>query len=275
MSGIIAFFGDVHGAHDKMCDAIRKWNFDNKKKIALAVCAGDFEPVRNETDMKSVAVSQKNFKMGDFHAYAKGEKEFPCRVIFIGGNNEPYNFLDQMPDGGKVAENCYYLGRVGVTEEFGLRLGYLTGIFAPKTYEPGRPDIDWDDPEIHTRLKVKKKAGYFTKEEMRELMHDDPIDILLLHDWPTGLAAKADKDSTEGKPRFTVGNKPARYLMEIKKPRWLFCGHIHHYYHGRITWNENKTTTFTCLDRIPKADGPFMAVLEKDSEGNWQIQIVR
>lgn len=43
--------------------------------------------------------------------YYSGEKKAPILTIFIGGNHEASNYLQELPYGGWVAPNIYYLGK--------------------------------------------------------------------------------------------------------------------------------------------------------------------
>lgn len=43
--------------------------------------------------------------------YYSGEKKAPVLTVFIGGNHEASNFLQELPYGGWVAPNIYYMGR--------------------------------------------------------------------------------------------------------------------------------------------------------------------
>lgn len=42
--------------------------------------------------------------------YYSGEKKAPVLTVFIGGNHEASNHLQELPYGGWVAPNIYYLG---------------------------------------------------------------------------------------------------------------------------------------------------------------------
>lgn len=42
--------------------------------------------------------------------YYSGEKKAPILTVFIGGNHEASNHLQELPYGGWVAPNIYYLG---------------------------------------------------------------------------------------------------------------------------------------------------------------------
>lgn len=42
--------------------------------------------------------------------YYSGEKKAPYLTVFIGGNHEASNYLQELPYGGWVAPNIYYMG---------------------------------------------------------------------------------------------------------------------------------------------------------------------
>lgn len=42
--------------------------------------------------------------------YYSGEKKAPVLTLFIGGNHEASNYLAELPYGGWVAPNIYYMG---------------------------------------------------------------------------------------------------------------------------------------------------------------------
>lgn len=78
------------------------------------------------------------FKKSIFSSrYYSGEKEAPLLTIFIGGNHEASNFLQELPYGGWVAPKIYYMGYAGVIKVGNLRIGGLSGIFKPFDYMKG------------------------------------------------------------------------------------------------------------------------------------------
>lgn len=61
----------------------------------------------------------------------------PILTVFVGGNHEASNHMWELPFGGWVAPNIYYLGYAGVVSFGGLRIGGLSGIFKSHDYRKG------------------------------------------------------------------------------------------------------------------------------------------
>merc|ERR1712048_1121844 len=85
----------------------------------------------------SMAVPPKYREMKDFHKYYSGEKRAPVLTIFIGGNHEAATHLWQLPFGGWVADNIYYLGHGSVVNFAGLRIAGMSGIYKDRDYMKG------------------------------------------------------------------------------------------------------------------------------------------
>lgn len=64
-----------------------------------------------------------------FTRYYSGEKIAPVLTIFIGGNHEASNYLQELPYGGWVAPNIYYMGYASVLNIGGVRIAGISGIF--------------------------------------------------------------------------------------------------------------------------------------------------
>lgn len=76
--------------------------------------------------------------MGSFHEYYNNpDKKAPYLTIFVGGNHEASNVLDANYYGGWITENVFYIGRAGVINHRGLRIGGVSGIFNETVYYKG------------------------------------------------------------------------------------------------------------------------------------------
>lgn len=81
-----------------------------------------------------MACPDKYKSMCSFYKYYSGEAIAPVLTIFIGGNHEASNYLQELAYGGWVAPNIYYLGYAGVVEVNGVRIGGLSGIYKGHDY---------------------------------------------------------------------------------------------------------------------------------------------
>lgn len=80
-------------------------------------------------------LNSKNFII--YYRYYSGEKIAPVLTIFIGGNHEASNYLQELPYGGWVAPNIYYLGYANVITIGGIRIAGLSGIYKSQHWMQG------------------------------------------------------------------------------------------------------------------------------------------
>jgi hypothetical protein len=77
-----------HGALNVMYDAIQKAQEVNNFTVDLLIICGDFQAVRNLTDLQMMSCPAKYRELGDFHEYYSGKRTAPILTLFIGGNHE-------------------------------------------------------------------------------------------------------------------------------------------------------------------------------------------
>ncbi|XP_045242861.2 lariat debranching enzyme isoform X4 [Macaca fascicularis] len=106
----VAVAGCCHGELDKIYETLALAERRGPGPVDLLLCCGDFQAVRNEADLRCMAVPPKYRHMQTFYRYYSGEKKAPVLTLFIGGNHEASNHLQELPYGGWVAPNIYYLG---------------------------------------------------------------------------------------------------------------------------------------------------------------------
>ena len=83
----IAVEGCCHGELDEIYRQItERSKFTGKTVDVLLVC-GDFQSVRNASDLNCLAVPKKYRALNSFHEYVNGTKVAPVLTIFIGGNH--------------------------------------------------------------------------------------------------------------------------------------------------------------------------------------------
>lgn len=85
-------------------------------KIDLLIICGDFQAIRNESDLETMAVPLKHRHIGSFWKYYSGHVRPPVPTLFIGGNHEAANHLWELYYGGFAAPDIYYMGAAGVVK---------------------------------------------------------------------------------------------------------------------------------------------------------------
>lgn len=259
-----AAVGDIHGGMRAMVSAVEAREKEVGGGIQFVLQAGDFEPIRHEDDLATMAAPQKYRAMGDFPAFATGPARFPWPLYFIGGNHEPYGYLDQIPLGGTLVENCHYLGRAGCTEIAGLRVAGISGIHSEKHHKTLRPPLE----EIGRHS--NRLYTYFNEDDLTRMLECGQPDILLMHDWPAGIIAANDTDYFEemmGSGRFaTIGNGELRTLVDLLRPRLVLCGHLHRTYRAELLYDDGTKGRVCCLPEI-KRGTEAVAIFEAKRNG--------
>ena len=95
----IAIEGCCHGELDNIYSTLAFLEAENKIKVDLLIICGDFQAVRNEKDLDSMAVPDKYKEMQTFWKYYSGVKTAPVLTLFVGGNHEASNYLTELPYG--------------------------------------------------------------------------------------------------------------------------------------------------------------------------------
>ena len=243
----IAIFGDIHGDWAGFRDAIARLH--RQAPLDLVLQVGDAMPVRDTTDLSFTPVPAKHRKLGSF-AQIKGP--WPVATLMIGGNHEPWNRLDAMPEGGPLLPNLDYLGRAGVREWAGLRLAWVSGIYSPRWFDCPRRAWPYGPERA-------KEAGYFRREDLEPARKWGRADIMLMHPWPTQLESGVGPEGR--RPWVDVGVQPLGDLVRAVRPRFVFCGHMHH--PGRA---DVDGTCFVALDAFNERPGQAVAILEGPPE---------
>ncbi|MCE9670157.1 metallophosphoesterase [Myxococcus stipitatus] len=265
-----AAVGDVHGHMDRMVRDLQDWSRKARQSLAFVLQVGDFEPHRDEADLATMAAPARYKRLGDFAAYHQRRRRFPWPVYFIGGNHEPHGHLDATPDGFEVAPDCHYLGRVGIRELHGVRVVGLSGVHDEAAFTRRRP------PLSRLGSVSNKDFTYFTEEDVERAMEAGTADVLLLHDWPSGVIAAEDGADFLGRRRSPsreeVGNPYARLLVDALRPRLVLCGHLHRAYRGWVEHAEDVRSRVCCLSSVEEGPGAlavFRVMGETLQEVTW------
>lgn len=251
---IIAIVGCAHGELNFIYETIHKIEEEQKIKVDLLICCGDFQSVRFPEDNESMNIKKKYLKSdGDFMQYYSGERRSQILTIFTGGNHEAMTVLKQLYYGGWVAPNIYYLGASGVHNIGGLRIASVSGIY--KKYDCERPYIKESPLKEH----VKINAYHMRKYEVEKLkLIKEPIDLMISHDWPNNIEKAGNTKELIRKKKFfkdeiitgTLGNPLTEELLKQMQPHFWFAGHLHvkfaaSYSHG----NKKIETKFLALHK--------------------------
>ncbi|TRY91834.1 hypothetical protein DNTS_027189 [Danionella cerebrum] len=226
----VAVEGCCHGELDKIYESISYLENKDGVKVDLLLCCGDFQAVRNEGDMKCMAVPAKYRQMQTFYKYYSGEKKAPVLTIFIGGNHEASNHLQELPYGGWVAPNIYYLGYAGIIRFKGVRIGGLSGIYKSHDYKKGHFEFPPYSPDTLRSVYHIRNIDVFKLKQVKM-----PIDIFLTHDWPRGIYHYGDTNDLLRKKKFlrqevesgVLGSPAAAELLEHLQPSFWFSAHLH------------------------------------------------
>jgi lariat debranching enzyme len=195
--------------------------------------------------------------------YHQGEQVAPILTIFIGGNHEASNHLQELAYGGWVAPNIFYLGYAGVIQINGIRIGGISGIFKGYNYEKGHHEITpFDNDTVRSVYSIRNLEVFRLSQ-----LTPTKVDILLSHDWPANIWEHGDGSRTgtkEGllrfKPAFRedmetgrLGSAPCWDLLTKLKPRYWFSAHMHCRFDAIVKHDENEEggeeTKFVALDK--------------------------
>lgn len=225
----VAVVGCCHGELNKIYGSIQPGSID------LLIICGDFQAIRNKTDLETISVPQKYKQLGDFHEYYSGKKVAPVLTIFIGGNHECSSYLKELKFGGFVAPNIYYLGEFGCVLYMGLRITGQSGIW--NDYSFMQSDTrEWKLPYDQSTLRsvYHIKSSTFLKSYLMK-SDDEVLDIALSHDWPKDIVYSGNlQQLLRYKPFFKqdiesgkLGNPLAKILLHRLRARYWFAAHLH------------------------------------------------
>jgi len=216
----IAVQGCCHGTLDNIYHEVVLEQQKGRKVDLLLIC-GDFQSVRNPADLACMACPDKYKQMADFHEYYSGRKAAPVLTVFIGGNHEASNYLQELFYGGWVAPNIFYLGCAGVINVGGLRIAGLSGIYNERAFKSDAARYE------HTPFTPSSQRSVYHLRALQTLqlgLLTGKVDIFLSHDWPRGIVQHGDKHGLLRKKAFlreevatnTLGSPPVRERMNAR-----------------------------------------------------------
>lgn len=227
----IAVEGCGHGVlHEIYASVAKACELKGWPGVDLLIIGGDFQAVRNASDLKAVSMPSKYYAMHDFHEYYSRARKAPYLTIFIGGNHEASNYMWELYYGGWAAPNIYYMGAANVVRVGPLRIAGLSGIWKNYNYKkPHYERLPYNSDDVRSIYHVREL-------DVRKLLQiRTQVDVGLSHDWPRGIEWKGNYQQLfRYKPDFeqeakdgTLGSVAARVVMERLRPAYWFSAHMH------------------------------------------------
>lgn len=236
----VVFEGCCHGSLDSIYHHVKSM----KKPVDLVVIGGDFQAVRTHSDLQCMAVPPKYRQLGDFKKYYDREKVAPYLTIFIGGNHEASNYLQELYYGGWVAPNIYYLGASGsVIYKNSLRISGLSGIYQERDYTAPRTEkVPYNNHSLRSSYHIREY-----EVEKLKLLKDERVDLMLSHDWPAGIEHHGNLRELLQKKKYfkadiekgELGSPPAMEILKTVKPKQWLSAHLHVRFTAEVTHNDD------------------------------------
>lgn len=244
--------GCLHAEWDLLVNTVNALAEDGTK-IDFILVTGDCETFRNEEDMKSFTAPLKYHKLGTFYKIYNGETRLPCPAIIIGGNHEASDLLHQLPFGGWIAPNVFYIGRACQLIVGDVLISGISGLYKTENYYT---KVNETFPlrtvgDMHTAYAFRAFSDF-------QLFGLKSTQIMLSHDWPSQIPSKFGgkymmnrrKDLVEADKQNTFGLPMGMKLIEAIKPSTWFASHHHINFHAQI----NKDTSFIALPKPTRSD---------------------
>ncbi|KAF4637002.1 hypothetical protein G7Y89_g1080 [Cudoniella acicularis] len=266
----IAVEGCGHGTLDAIYASVQKaaevrgWD-----GVDLLIIGGDFQAVRNASDLTVMSCPVKYREIGDFYKYYSGVKTAPYPTVFVGGNHEASSHLWELFYGGWVAPNIYYMGAANVVRLGGVRIAGMSGIWKGYNF----------NKHHHERLPYNQddiKSIYHVREiDTRKLLQlRSQIDIGISHDWPRAIekhgnskalfSMKSDfeQESKDG----TLGNQAAAYVMDRLRPPYWFAAHMHCKFSATKTYEDVAAKNDSTLVPAPVRSNAMSSEIKETSK---------
>ena len=156
-------------------------------------------------------------QLGDLMHY-----DLPVETYFIAGNNEDFDTIDSLRYGhepGGSVSNAHLLAS-SVVEISGLRIGGLSGNFAPTQYEKPRSAL------------VGDRRRHFVRVDVERAKDLEDVDVFLAHEAPHGTGVAES---------YNVGCKYIDELLRTLEPDLCLLGH--HHQHRESTFGSTRVVS--------------------------------
>ena len=134
--------------------------------------------------------------------------DLPVPTYFVAGNNEDFDVVESLRHGrlrSSGVSNAHLLHST-TADVGGLRVGGLSGNFAPTQFEKRRSDLHED------------RRRHFVREDVERAKQLGHVDVFLAHEAPHGVPV------TE---QYDVGNAHVDDILRALEPDLCLVGHHH------------------------------------------------
>ncbi len=156
-------------------------------------------------------------QVGDLEYY-----NLPTPTWFIAGNNENFDIIDNLRRGdtthGYSVKHVSLLASTATSID-GLRVGGISGNFAPTQYDKSRHYLEGD------------RRRHFTHTDVADAAALTDIDVFLVHEAPTGLLSYG----------YDPGCRHINTLLDSLDPNLCLVGH--HHQHTEAEINDVRTVS--------------------------------
>jgi hypothetical protein len=211
--------GDSHGAIDRLYADVLAFEGALGRSFDHVLHVGDLGVW---PDPRRIDKATRNHDgAGDFPTWFAQERPVPTPTVFVKGNHEDFDWLEQRRRAGEleILPGLTYLpnGDVLALEHDGdrLRIGGIGGCHGPS---------DYDRPSSTLKQRARR---HFTRDEVERLCSREPIDVLLLHDAPAAVEFVWRHKDGSVRRRFSSEAHGHDDAIARIRPRLVLFGHHH------------------------------------------------
>ncbi|KAL6949755.1 hypothetical protein ACO0QE_000413 [Hanseniaspora vineae] len=269
----VAVHGCVHGDLKKVYDLILSKSKD-QKKVDLLIILGDVQTLRSAQDLVSISIPPKYLynnnvgKITDFPRFIKDQYKIPIPTIIIGGNHENMKQFAELPHGGYIYPDLYYMGLKSVVSFKGLKIAGFSGITnLYDVYKPLPVVPHFSETSANSNTSGLNRLNQWWNKNKKTLYHvrfmelvplylygvysDLPLDMVLSHDWPAVATRHGNvEDLLKRKPYFgkeiskgELGSKLYDPLLQVMRPKHWLSSHLH------VKWGCEIPNTFANVEK--------------------------
>lgn len=216
---ILCAAGDTHGQIDRFYGDLLAFEESLGVRFDYVLHVGDFgvwpDPARIDR------ATARHEGAGDFQQWLQSGKPVPRRTVFIKGNHEDFEWLEERRGKAELLPSLRWLpnGRLMELENGRerLRLGGLGGCYGPRDYAKS------------ARALRGKELAHYVREEIEGLSASPLLDVLLMHDAPKGIAFQSP-----GHRKYESVAEGLGELVTRLRPTVCFFGHHHVRVHTEV-----------------------------------------